>query len=81
MGGYNGKDTKLNGKDTRNNLMGKTPEILYLVKYFNTLSSSVKQLLIAVPIFSAGYYSASNFLQFKEFELYWDAVFFTIQRI
>ena len=33
--------------------------------------------LIAALIFSAGYYSASNFLlQFKEFELYWGAVFF-----
>ena len=32
--------------------------------------------LIAALIFSAGYYSAPIFLQFKEFELYWGAVFF-----
>ena len=33
-------------------------------------------LLIAALIFSAVYYSAPNFfLQFKEFELYWGAVF------
>ena len=31
--------------------------------------------LIAALIFSAGYYCAP-FLQFKEFELYWGAVFF-----
>ena len=30
--------------------------------------------LIAALIFSAGYYSAPIFLQFKEFELYWGAV-------
>ena len=33
-------------------------------------------LLIAALIFSAGYYCAPIFLQFKEFELYWGAVFF-----
>ena len=33
-------------------------------------------LLITALIFSAGYYSAPIFLQFKEFELYWGAVFF-----
>ena len=32
--------------------------------------------LIAALIFSAGYYSAPIFLHFKEFELYWGAVFF-----
>ena len=33
--------------------------------------------LIAALIFSAGYFSAHNFfLQFKDFELYWGAVFF-----
>ena len=37
-------------------------------------------LLIAALIFSAGYYSAPIFLQFKEFELYWGAVFFTTRR-
>ena len=31
--------------------------------------------LIAALNFSAGYYSAPIFLQFKEFELYWCAVF------
>ena len=35
-----------------------------------------KCFLIAALIFSAGYYSAPIFLQFKEFELYWCAVFF-----
>ena len=32
--------------------------------------------LIAALIFSAGNYSAPIFLQFKEFELFWGAVFF-----
>ena len=37
----------------------------------------VESFLIAALIFSAGYYSAPIFfLQFKEFELYWGAVFF-----
>ena len=34
------------------------------------------KLLIAALIFSAGYYCERIFLQFKEFELYWGAVFF-----
>ena len=44
--------------------------------------SPAAYLLIAALILSAGYYSApifynsKNFLQFKEFELYWGAVFF-----
>ena len=40
-------------------------------------------LLIAALIFSAGYYSApiffKEFLQFKEFELYWGAVFLRLE--
>ena len=32
--------------------------------------------LIAASSILGGYYSAPNFLQFKEFELYWGAVFF-----
>ena len=32
--------------------------------------------LIAALIFSTGYFSAPIFLEFKEFELYWGAVFF-----
>ena len=35
--------------------------------------------LIAALIFSAGYYSATIFLQFKEFELYWGAVFLRLE--
>ena len=34
--------------------------------------------LIAALIFSAGYYTAP-FLQFKEFELYWGAVFLRLE--
>ena len=33
-------------------------------------------LLIAASAITGGYYSAPNFLQFKEFELYWRAMFF-----
>ena len=36
-------------------------------------------LLIAALIFSAGYYCARIFLQFKEFELYWGAVFLRLE--
>ena len=36
----------------------------------------ISQLFIAALIFSAGYYSAPILLQFKEFELYWGAIFF-----
>ena len=36
-------------------------------------------LLIAALIFSAAYYSAPIFLQFKEFELYWGAVFLRLE--
>ena len=43
------------------------------------LQDKVEYLLIAALIFSAGYYRAP-FLQFKEFELYWGAVFFTTRR-
>ena len=39
--------------------------------FFKKIVSSKKSL-----IFSAGYYSAPIFLQFKEIELYWGAVFF-----
>ena len=43
----------------------------------NLSDSDYGEFLIAALIFSAGYYSAPIFfLQFKEFELYWGAVFF-----
>ena len=35
----------------------------------------LKMIINSRLSFSAGYYSAPNFLQFKEFELYWGAVF------
>ena len=44
--------------------------VVFLMKFF------INIFLIAALIFSAGYYSAPIFLQFKEFELYWGAVFF-----
>ena len=36
-------------------------------------------LLIAALVFSAGYYSDPIFLQIKEFELYWGAVFLRLE--
>ena len=36
----------------------------------------IGDLLIAASSILGGYYSAPIFLQFKEFELYWGAVFF-----
>ena len=56
--------------------------VFFLVEYILSLTVAFQLLkrsvafLIAVLIFSAGYYSAPIFLQFKEFELYWGAVFF-----
>ena len=40
----------------------------------------LNSFLIAASSIPGGYYSAPKFLQFKEFELYWGAVFFTTRR-
>ena len=53
-----------------------------LTQRFSEFFSDIKlrqqnnKFLIAAFIFSAGYYSAPIFIQFKEFGLYWGAVFF-----
>ena len=58
---------------------------LYLLSHFLKYFSSLRYLLCIRKkeklfnsrlSFSAGYYSAPIFLQFKEFELYWCAVYF-----
>ena len=55
-------------------------EVMFYDK-LHKLSENRASLLIAAPNFSAGYYSAPNFfLHFKEFELYWGAVFFMTGR-
>ena len=54
--------------------------IIYNGDHFLEVSLSAiyhfSSFLIAALIISAGYYCARIFLQFKEFELYWGAVFF-----